>query len=242
MTTLEQAFETLLTHDASPDHKKEATLQIKQAYKSDVFLPLQLLLSFSKKIKSVSLLSFFSDLLDHYAPSYPHVSPETRDLSWSFFDQLSDAEKATDAAFFDSLWKEISSQGHALTSPLGEVLAFSRIKHSGWFTEKGFFNGISDFEKTYGALPIEQVLDYESEEDQCFPDLFVLRWLMANIVLSGQEKTAKLLSVACEKTNTDLAFDLENFWINHHEKVKEWFQKPFGQVAVESAQLFAQQS
>jgi len=236
-SSLINAFEALTNNSASPDTQKKALHAIKSQYALDNKLPIDIVLAFTKKITQTSKIAVFSDILDHYAPSHAKIPKEKRDTEWAFFDTLSDADKAADAHFFNSLWAEAEKQGTPITSPLGEILAFSRIKHSGWFSEAGFHHNIAEFEKEYGRLPIESVLDYENEDDLCFPDLFVIRWLMGNCALSGLEETARMLKIACENTEKDTVFDLENFWINHHEKLKTWFQVPFGKMIIESQKL-----
>jgi len=234
---LTTAFETVLSKAASADEKKAAHHIILDDYSKGKRLPLDDFCNFANAITHISLITLFSDLLDHYAPSYAEVPKENRASGWAFFDALGEASRKADQSFFDGLWQKKAAEGHGLTSPLGEVVAFSRVKHSGWFSEEGFSRKLMVFEKTYGGFPLERVLDYESEDDLCFPDLFVLRWFMGAVVLLGELATVKMLTVACERSETDTFFDLEDFWINHHEQLKAWFHMPFGKMVSESVRV-----
>lgn len=232
-------FDVFLSATASVEEKKHALSGIKHAYADKAGLDLPAFLEVSKQVSQVSHIGVISDLLDTYAPSYKDVHPDKRDPSWSFFDDFSDEQQSADRLFFESILSGCLSQGYTLTTPLCECVAFSLVKHSGWFGEVGFAKRLRVFEKQYGAVPFELVLDYEDEDTRCFPDLFVIRWFMANVVLNGPAITAQLLTKVCERAESDAFFDLENFWVSYHQRLGTWFQSPFGRVALESKALLA---
>jgi hypothetical protein len=199
--------------------------------------PLSEYFSLLSHLKTAMSISFFSTLLDTYAPSFNATSLEKITFDWAFLSKVPPEKRDEDKAFFTKLWTACDAKKTGLTDPLREIVLASMFKYSGLTNEWQFGRALQAIEKKAGYIPFELLRSYENDAKELRPMTLVFNWLRLSVFAYGLSASVALLKVLCNKQDTEDYFDVARLWDEHLGILQEWRHMTYGEVLLETQKL-----